>query len=79
MFVIIYVIEVIWLQILIDEILDKRKKTRYWLAKKTNITYQNIMKICNNQTNSISFDVLERLCNALDCNPNDILNINNVC
>lgn len=64
--------------ILIDDILKKQNRSRYWLAKETNITYQNIMKICNNQTDSIKFSVLEKICNALNCLPNDILQVKKI-
>jgi len=56
----------------IDDILKQKCKTRYWLAKEIEITYPNIMKLCNNKTESIKFDILERICIALECTPNDV-------
>ena len=35
---------------IIDVKLQELGKSRYWLSKETNITYPNIIKICNNQT-----------------------------
>ena len=63
------------MKIMVDNILAGKGKTRYWLAQKTNITYQNIVKICNDKTTSMNFDVLEKLCAVLDCTPNDIFDI----
>lgn len=60
----------------IDEILRQKNKTRYWLSKQINVTYPNIVKLCNNETNSIKFDILERICKTLVCTPNDILILN---
>jgi len=57
----------------IDDILKKQDKTRYWLSKKINFTYPNLVRLCNNETESIRFDVLEKICKALNCTPNDIL------
>lgn len=61
--------------IAIDEILQAKNKTRYWLSKEAGVTYPNIMKLCNNETESIKFEILEKICLALDCTPNDILQI----
>jgi putative transcriptional regulator len=59
----------------IDKILDNKGKTRYWLAKEVGITYPNLVKLCNNKTESIKFDILNKICNKLECTPNDILTI----
>lgn len=61
--------------IAIDEMLKKRNKTRYRLSKDINYNYQRLMKLANNETKSISFDVLEAICLYLDCTPSDILKI----
>ena len=56
----------------IDLKLQELNKSRYWLSKETNITYPNIIKICNNQTESIKFSSLESICKALNCTLNDL-------
>ena len=56
----------------IDLKLQELSKSRYWLSKETNITYPNIIKICNNQTESIKFSSLESICKALNCTLNDL-------
>lgn len=63
------------MQITIDNILSKQNKTRYWLAKKCNCNYYNLCDICQNKTKSISFDLLEKICIALDVTPNQIIKI----
>lgn len=60
------------MKINIDNVLKQQNKTRYWLAKQTNMTYQSVMKLCNNKTTSIQFDIIEKICIALNCTPNDI-------
>lgn len=64
------------MKITIDEVLIKENKTRYWLAKEIGITYQNLINICNNETTSIKFNIIEDICKALNCEPNDIFDIN---
>ena len=59
----------------IDEVLRHKGRTRYWLTKHVGITYQNMKKICDNETTAIRFDVLERICIALECEPSEIFKI----
>lgn len=56
-------------------ILDKQNKSLYWLSKQTGVTYANLFKLANNQSNSIRFDVLYKILNSLDCNIEDLFNI----
>lgn len=57
----------------IDERLKELNKNRNWLHKQTNISYANIVNIANNNTSSIKWDVLERICIALECDPGEIV------
>lgn len=61
------------IKVIIDDILKQKGKTRYWLAKQCNISQNNMAKICNNETNSIKFDTMEKICKVLECSPNDII------
>ncbi len=63
------------INIKINELLEEKQKTRYWLAKEIGMTHQNLTKLANNQTESIKFDYLEKICDVLECSPNDILSI----
>jgi putative transcriptional regulator len=60
------------MRIMIDELLHKNNRSRYWLAKETGMTYPALIKIANNQTISIHFDLIEKFCKTLDCSPNDL-------
>ena len=57
----------------VNEILEERKLTPYWLSKQTGISQNNTLKICNGETTTIRFDTIEKICKALDCTPNDII------
>lgn len=43
------------------------------LAEKVGITNVNLSKIKNNKVNAIRFSTLSAICDALDCEPGDIL------
>ena len=57
----------------VNEILEERKLTPYWLSKQTGISQNNTLKICNGETVTIRFDTIEKICKALSCTPNDII------
>lgn len=57
----------------VKQILEQQGKTPYWLAKETGISNNNIANICNGDTKSIRLDTMEKICKALNCTPNDII------
>jgi putative transcriptional regulator len=63
--------------ITIDKMLIKRQKTLYWLSKEINCDYQSLKKLVNNETSKVSLYMIENICHALDCTPNQIFKIEN--
>lgn len=63
------------IKINLDSILEKQDKTVYWLSKKTGISQNSLGKIVKNETTSIKFDTLEKICIALDVDVQDILKL----
>jgi putative transcriptional regulator len=61
------------LQRLLDEVIAEKGHTRYWLALRTGISQQNLGRIARGETTGIEFDLLERICEALECQPGDLL------
>ena len=61
------------MQIKLREILNKKKKSIYQLNKETGIATSTLSRICNNKTSSIDFSILDKICEALDCEVSDIL------
>ena len=59
----------------IKDLLKKKGKTKYWLVKETELNYQSISDIMNNNTTAIRFDTMEKICKVLECTPNDIFTI----
>ncbi len=57
----------------LKELLKDRNKSLYAVAKETGISYNTLHKINKNDVQSMSFDVLEKICLNLNCTPNDLL------
>ena len=56
----------------IQNILNEKKKTRYWLVKALDSNYETINRLCDNVSSAIYLETIEKLCNALECEPNDL-------
>ncbi len=57
----------------IDIMLAKRKMSVTELAEKVGITMANLSILKNDKARAIRFSTLEAICEALDCQPGDIL------
>lgn len=57
------------------DILEERNLSKYWLYKRMDMSYQNFNKIVNNETQSIRFDKLEKICTVLECSIEDLFEI----
>lgn len=53
-------------------LLEKRGRTKYWLYKQLDMSYQNFNRMVNNQTKSIRYENIETLCQLLECSPNEL-------
>lgn len=57
----------------IDVMLAKRKMSVTELTEKVGITMSNLSILKNGKAKAIRFSTLEAICQALDCQPGDIL------
>ena len=57
----------------LDRMMVERKMSLNELAERVGISNVNLSKIKNNKVTAIRFSTLEAICDALDCNPGDIL------
>jgi putative transcriptional regulator len=57
----------------VDLMLARRKMRLNTLAEKVGITPQNLSVLKTGRAKAIRFSTLEQLCQALDCQPGDIL------
>lgn len=57
------------------EILKEQNHTKYWLYTKMNLSYQNFNRLVNNETRSIRYENIEKLCRILNCSPDQLFEI----
>lgn len=57
----------------LDVMLAKRKMSVTELSERVGITLSNISILKNNKAKAIRLDTLNAICDALDCQPGDIL------
>ena len=57
----------------LDVMMAKRKISAGELAQQVGITPANLSILKNNKAKAVRFSTLEALCQALDCQPGDIL------
>lgn len=63
------------IRIKLDKTLQKLKISRYELAKRTGIQYQVIDNYYKNKVKRYDSYVLERICQALDCSIEDVIEL----
>lgn len=56
----------------VSEILEKKNKSKYWLAKNLGMHYVSFNKMINNKTTSIRFDTLDRMASILEVPVGDL-------
>lgn len=59
----------------INELLKKKKKSKYWFIKNMEGGYQALSHLMNNETKAIHFDTLEKLCNLFECEIGELVEI----
>ncbi len=57
----------------LDVMLARRKMRAKILAEHVGITEQNISLLRSGKVKGVRFETLEKICEALDCQPGDIL------
>ena len=57
----------------LNELLDERGHTLYWLWKQTGVRYATIWQMGKGDTVRLTLDTLDRVCEALECQPGDLL------
>lgn len=65
------------IEIRVDELLEERQRTFYWLAKETGISHSTLWRLKKGKSVGINFATLERICQMLSCQPGDVLRLTN--
>jgi putative transcriptional regulator len=63
------------IEIRVDQLLAEHGRTFYWLAKETGISHTTLWRLKKDKALGINFETLEKICEALKCQPGDILAI----
>ena len=61
------------IEIQLDELLENRSRSFYWLAKETGISHTTLWRLKKGKALGINFETLEKVCEALKCQPGDVL------
>ena len=61
--------------ILLDDLLQKQKRTFYWLAKETGISHTTLWRLKKGKALGINFETLEKICGALNCQPGSVIRL----
>ena len=65
------------IEIKIDALLEKRGRSFYWLAKETGISHTTLWRLKKRKSLGINFETLEKMCEALKCQPGDLFSLTN--
>ena len=57
----------------LDRVMADRKMSLNELSEKVGVANVNLSKLKNGHVSAIRFSTLEAICNALDCQPGDML------
>jgi len=63
------------IEIFLDEVLEKRGMKSVELAEKIGITTANLSILKTGKARAIRFSTLEAICEALECEPGDIIKL----
>jgi len=61
------------IEIRVDQLLAEHGRTFYWLAKETGISHTTLWRLKKGKALGINFETLEKMCQALSCQPGDVL------
>jgi putative transcriptional regulator len=59
------------IKIEIEKLLNGR--SLYWLSKESSIRWATLAAMVNDKAQRLDLDALERICDALECQPGDLL------
>lgn len=65
------------IEIRIDRLLKAHGRTFYWLVKETGVSHTTLWRLKKGKALGINFTTLEKLCEALGCQPGDVLSFSN--
>jgi putative transcriptional regulator len=70
-------VKILMIEIRVDQLLADHGRTFYWLAKETGISHTTLWRLKKGKALGINFETLEKMCQALKCQPGDVLALAN--
>ena len=61
------------IEVRVNELLQERSRTFYWLSKQTGISHTTLWRLKKGKAYGVTLDTLDKICLALACQPGDIL------
>lgn len=65
------------IKVRIDDVLEKRARSFYWLSKQTGVSHTTLWRLKKGKALGINFVTLEKICQVLECEPGDVLKFEN--
>lgn len=62
-------------QLRVLDILEEQNRSKYWLFKQMDLSYQNFNRMILNETSAIRFSNLDKLSKILECPVGDLFEI----
>jgi putative transcriptional regulator len=59
----------------LDKVLKAKGRSFYWLSKQTQISHTTLWRLKKGKALGINFVTLEKICQALECEPGDVLKL----
>lgn len=72
-YVYVYGIYIPVIKLRLQELLEGRGRTLYWLSMQSGVRYATVWKLNRGEVGRLNLDALDRICEALDCQPGDLL------
>lgn len=66
-----------YVEILLNDVICSKGISKNVLAERANLQRTQLNSYCNNKVKRLDLDVISRLCSALECNVDDILQYHN--
>ncbi len=57
----------------LDEHLERKGKSYYWLAKESGVAHNTLARLRHDNAKGIEFDTLAKICEALQCEPGELI------
>lgn len=61
------------IRIRLQDLLNEKQKTLYWLRKQTGVSYPTLLRYAHNRVRKVDLDVLEKICAVLECELVEVL------